>query len=54
MNGIELVIAAELVAARALVMDLRTKQGDGTGKLSRFMADFGVIPCFGEAGHGVH
>jgi hypothetical protein len=34
MNGIEFVIAAELVAARALVVDIRTKQGDGTGTLS--------------------
>jgi hypothetical protein len=29
------------------------RQGNGTGTLSKFMADFDRSPCFGEAGHGI-
>ena len=46
--------AAELIAARALVVDHSTKQGNGTGKLPMFMADFYEFPFFGEAGHGIY
>jgi hypothetical protein len=49
----DILFAAELVAARALVVDYSTKQGNGTGKLIAFMADFNDFPYFGEAGHGI-
>ena len=49
-----MVIAALSSAARALVVHHERIQGTGTGKISKVMADFGVSPCFREAGHGIH
>jgi hypothetical protein len=40
-------------AARAPRCATRTESGNRE-RQQNLMADFGVIPCFREAGHGIH